>query len=578
MDTLIWFKILLMHLFKITVYLFTLLTFSYSNTFAGVIKNYKKRKVYVVSIGFNGNNWKPEKEIENLGYPNCPVCISDVTVFSKYFLSFNKSAADTTISYAYPNSISLDSLYGLFYMLEKKITSKDIFVFYYSSGSWGLANNPVSGKQESYYILSNQLTNKSNIYQHSFTLQALKQLTDKLAAKNQLMVFDTGLGNVIQNDFTNNFFSNNINEANFTRKNRIIICPEKYSGETEDTRDSLRKGDLVRILTSIPTAYNILNLFSDSGYQNTTNKSNYKNMMEYFWKEQKCCLATLKIIRESESISYLTAFQNQFKNNKRSTLKPTEEQVKTDSSIKSRKLKAIIIATNTYQAPNTWANLETPIDDALSIASILHKQYKYDTTLLLNPTKEQILRVFDNITIQESVNPYSQYIVYFAGHGLWVNKRGGYIVTNNSKEISNISMPLSEELATYLSYSDLFNSLGLLNKVVLITDVCFGGTSFNSIISRNAEITPANETTVKRNPYKKILASGIKEVDDFVRLHDGTVSKHSPFAQCLIDILNDKNTTLSFEKLFALLKEKQKEPTPVSKDFGEITEPNLFNL
>ena len=165
-----------MHLFKITVYLFTLLTFSYSNTFAGVIKNYKKRKVYVVSIGFNGNNWKPEKEIENLGYPNCPVCISDVTVFSKYFLSFNKSAADTTISYAYPNSISLDSLYGLFYMLEKKITSKDIFVFYYSSGSWGLANNPVSGKQESYYILSNQLTNKSNIYQHSFTLQALKQL------------------------------------------------------------------------------------------------------------------------------------------------------------------------------------------------------------------------------------------------------------------------------------------------------------------------------------------------------------------------------------------------------------------
>jgi hypothetical protein len=31
-------------------------------------------------------------------------------------------------------------------------------------------------------------------------------------------------------------------------------------------------------------------------------------------------------------------------------------------------------------------------------------------------------------------------------------------------------------------------------------------------------------------------------------------------------------------KIICITKGKQKEPTPVSKDFGEITEPNLFNL
>lgn len=191
----------------------------------------------------------------------------------------------------------------------------------------GLNVNPISNKEESYYVLSNQLQNKQDIYKYAFTLQTLKQLTDKLPNKNQLIVFDTGLGSVIQNDFANNFFSSNIAEASFTQKNRIIICPENFSAETTDKKDDTRKGDLVRIITSVPEQFNILNLFVDSVQREHTNNT-YKKTMQYLWEQQACCVTTLKIIREKEYFTYLTAFNNNIALSTRSSLKPSAKKHK----------------------------------------------------------------------------------------------------------------------------------------------------------------------------------------------------------------------------------------------------------
>ena len=545
---------------------------------AGVTK-IKKNRVYVVSIGFGGDNWKPDSSLKQVGYNNCPTCKSDAKFFAEYFTKMNlrKSNIDSVINFTFTSGIQLEELFDVFNQVQKKIQPDDVFVFYYSSGSWGFNNNAFSGKEESYYVLNNRLVNKQGINKHAFTLQTLKQLTDRLPANNQLIIFDTGLGPVIQKDFYSNFFNANPVEAAFTKKNRMIICPEQMSGETFDNRDKIKKGDLVRIISSLPDSLHILNLFENSGRNNNVV---YKQMMKHFWQEQDCCMATLKILKETEYLDMLTTLQPNLAQSKRSTILSAKVQ-EVDSNLVNRKKKAIIISTDNYMASGLWKNLYTPAKDGKAIAELLKSKFGYDTTLLINPTKNEILKAIDNIVYKDVANPYNQYIIYFAGHGFWEGRRKtGFIVTANSVQFSDPTLPESAELATYLEYEQLFNNLRQLNKVILITDVCFGGTSFNSLVQNNTIVNPKNEKTRLLNPYKKILASGISEVDDFIKLHDGSISQNSPFAMGVLAILQQSKNNISFERLYADLKDKMKDEklssTPVTKDFGAITEPNEF--
>ena len=574
-----------MKITSLIILFFILLYFNPSLADDGIEKRIRKvvSKVYVISIGFNGAKLNIDSTIKTIGYANCPTCVSDANIFANYFTKLSKNKwVDSSINYTIKDGLDINSFYSVFADIQKKITPNDAFVFYYSSGNWGLQQNAFTGNEESFYTINNKLTNKSNINKYAFTLQLLKQLTDRLPSANQLFIFDTGLGSVIQKDFYNNFFSSNVLEASFTRKKRIIICPENFSSESVDVADNIKKGDLVRIITSMPDSFNILNLFDSMQHDNGLT---YKKMMQQFWKQQECCNTSLKILRETEYLNMLTVVQPKLTSGKRSvsivSLKPT-----VDSNFQNRKKKAIIIATQKYSAP-MWddAKLYTPIDDCKDIASVLKTKYGYDTTLLINPTKSEIQKVIDDIVYREVANPYNQYVIYFAGHGFWA-QRGtvgyGYIVPSDAHQIKDLKFIATSELQSYIDYETLFNNLRQLNKVVLITDVCFGGTSFNSILQSNVSVNPKSERTKVLNPYKKILASGVTEVDDFVRLMDGSISKHSPFAQAILNVLEKQKTSISFESLFSLLKDavpssaNPKPPTPVSRDFGSITEPNEF--
>ena len=61
--------------------------------------------------------------------------------------------------------------------------------------------------------------------------------------------------------------------------------------------------------------------------------------------------------------------------------------------------------------------LRTPINDAKEIASVLRDQYRFNTTLLLDPTRRQILDALDHYReiLQEGDNLF----LYYAGHGFF---------------------------------------------------------------------------------------------------------------------------------------------------------------
>jgi hypothetical protein len=552
---------------------------------AGVVLK-RKPRVFVLAIGFEGRpNWKPEAELNLFGYTYCPTCKTDAGLLASYFGKFNdvkNSEIDSVITRVIDGPVPQDSLFAEFAALRSAMRTDDIFIFYYASGFWGLKANAASGQQESYYLLSAEFSGEQNVAQYSFTLKTLKQLTDQLPCKDQLIVFDTGVGEVIRRDFNTNFFSSDPVTASATRKNRLVLCAEKSGVESKDTADGKVKGDIVRIITSMPAGNNITQLFTG---KDATGDLRYKAAMTALWNAQRCCYATVQLLSENDYLQTLLHIRSNFGNAKRSTMtRPAAtEKAATPSAaalMGKRRKHAIIIASNQYQAGDLWRELVTPGNDAKEVAGILKQQYGYDTTLLWNPGKKDILRVIDEIVYNEETNPYSQYIIYFAGHGYWApNRKLGYIVPTDALSLTDPLKPASQELDTYLDYATLFGMLNQLNKVLLITDVCFGGTSFNSLLGRQNEVNPDKDENNKPvNPYRMILASGITEVDDFVRLHDGSVSKHSPFASGLIEVLKSAKGKLSVETLFAQLKDRELNPTPVSRLFGSITEPNEFRL
>lgn len=545
----------------------------------GIVKSLKP-KVYIISIGFGGTGWKPDSTLKQIGYNNCPTCVSDANVFADYFLKIGKlqkKNLDTVISYNFANGVQLDSLFTVFNQIQTKITSKDVFIFYYSSGAWILNTNIYTGKEESVYVLNNGLTTKKEINRYGFSLRTLKQLTDGLSANNQLLIFDTGLGSVIQKDFHTNFFNANPIEASFTKKNRIIICPDNFSSESKDEKDGIIKGDIVKTITNIPDSLNILYIFDSS---RISYNSNYKLMMQHFWGKQASSFGTLKIMKESEYLQVLTAIQPNLTIGTRSRLiDPQKQQI--DSSIANRKKKAIIISTDRYIANDLWEDLYTPVKDGKAIAEILKNKFGYDTTFLINASKLEIQAALDEVARNDLGNPYNQYIIYFAGHGWWSDYwKKGYIVAADSKAFVNPHFETTDEIGSYFEFGQLFDRLDKLNKVILITDVCFGGTSLSNVLKKDIVVNPNGEKTIQLNAYKKIFASGVSKVDDYTRLPDGTITKNSPFALGVMDILKGVQKDISFEKLFAEVKEKVKEKklktTPVSKDFGTITEPNEF--
>lgn len=533
-------------------------------------------KVFVVSIGFMGeeSGFASGYDGETFGYSFCPTCAADASGIARYFKGLNRAKAniDTVIAYTYSaNDLRVDSLFTLFRDLQKKISSKDILVFYYSSGCWQLRPKDESIGSEAFYPLHKQVFKGLNAHEYAFTLKDLKTITDRLQADRQLLIFDTGWGEVIQNDFYQNFFSTNPLEAGFTKKNRVIICPERFSFESYDEEDKVRKGDLFRVVSKVPDSTNILSIFDSTGFNSRRTK--LKLFMQEFWKQQLSIGAQIKILKEKDYLDILTSIHPEFASGKRGGKTKNLEPAKVDSSLSNRKKIALVIGTNNYQS-STWTALRNPVNDGDSISNILKSKYGYIVNTLFNADRSTILQAIDDLADESVSNPYNQYIVYFAGHGFYDERqKAGFIVCKDSKSFKDPHRPSQLELESYIDYYKLFRRLGSdLNRVVLFTDVCFGGTSYNSLTEGWGKVDPGDEKNKEKQPFQKVLASGITEVDDFIRINQTEISKNSPFAASLITTLRKGIPgKLSFDKVYSELVNANLQPRPVEFSFGRTS-------
>ncbi|MEX1202506.1 MAG: caspase family protein [Ferruginibacter sp.] len=548
-------------------------------------KRNKLNKIFVISVGVSAkfnNEYKINQGEYAVQIP-CPTCITDAKGISRYIKDLKRklpNTIDTVLSWEYPMQLaSKKNLDEAFFQIQQQSAPDDILLFYYASASWGNTLNAETKQFEGYYNLKDD--NNGYSQNESFTLSDLKTLTDRIAARRQLVVFDTGFGDLIQNDFYKNFFSDNPTQALFTQKERIILCPETSSSESMDV-DGMLKGDLFKLITNMPDSLNVFTLFDDQK-QTMIKKSRFKKFMQQWYQVQQEGFAQIKILREQQYLEILTAIKPIQNNGKRGNIllnstasKEKEENLADEELKKKAQKKALVIATNKYMANQQWPDLRNALNDGEVFAGLLKKN-GYNVISKINATQDDILDAITELC-NNSSNPYDQHIVYIAGHGYYDKvQKAGFVVCYDSKALKEINNPGAKELKYYLDYTVLFRNMELLNKVVLITDVCFGGTSMNSMLQSKQTVTPLKKETPEKNPYKRVLSSGIIEVDDFVRLHNGTVSDHSPFAEKLLSQFQQtKANSLSFESLFDALNKPSLMPRPIEFIFGENVKPNEF--
>jgi hypothetical protein len=219
---------------------------------------------------------------------------------------------------------------------------------------------------------------------------------------------------------------------------------------------------------------------------------------------------------------------------------------------------ALIIGVSDYPDPLIGDLNGYPTNDAIRLREILEVNYTFDNddiTLLLNPTKVEILTAFENLsrTITENDN----LLIFFAGHGLYDQDADlGFWLPSDARIDSYIYNIYNNEVVDNLKRIDSKHTL-------LISDACFSGSIF-----RTRSLSFAAGAYQKKYDLRsrKAITSGAM---------NEAVNAKSVFFKYLADQLESNQTKyLSASELFRNLEFPVSNSSQSSPQYGTIQNVN----
>jgi uncharacterized caspase-like protein len=130
---------------------------------------------------------------------------------------------------------------------------------------------------------------------------------------------------------------------------------------------------------------------------------------------------------------------------------------------------AVVIGINAYS--NGIPTLTTAVNDVQQVARALHVHHHYATHLLVeNVTLAQLTTVFAQM-LPQLVGPQDRFLVYFAGHGIAMDRDdgpAGYLILADSSPHDRQTFLPMDELQRWL------NALACRHLLVVL-DCCFAG-------------------------------------------------------------------------------------------------------
>ena len=209
----------------------------------------------------------------------------------------------------------------------------------------------------------------------------------------------------------------------------------------------------------------------------------------------------------------------------------------------------LLIASQNYDDLSI-PSLENPIPDAIKLKLILTNKYNFQPdqiSTLFNPVKSDIRKAF--LSLSENMQPEDNLIIFYAGHGIWVEKekKGYWLLTEAKRNDATTWLPNKEVLQMISSVPS--------RHTLLITDACFSGSVFKTrSIGKDA---PAAVREMNEKISRVAITSG----------NDTEVPDESVFMKYLIKALSEnKEQYLTAQKMFitqiieAVMTETKTEP------------------
>jgi TPR repeat protein/uncharacterized caspase-like protein len=145
------------------------------------------------------------------------------------------------------------------------------------------------------------------------------------------------------------------------------------------------------------------------------------------------------------------------------------QDVTTDSTTASQEASyyALVIGNSNYKFPNQLPTLQTPRADASAIAQLLHDQYGFETRVLLDASRADILGAL--VDFRRSLHQNSNLVIFYAGHGNFDSQADqAYWLPVDARTDDN---------SNWISMDDITSRVRPLasKHVLVISDSCYSG-------------------------------------------------------------------------------------------------------
>jgi hypothetical protein len=213
---------------------------------------------------------------------------------------------------------------------------------------------------------------------------------------------------------------------------------------------------------------------------------------------------------------------------------------------------ALVIGNDRYRH---LKKLSTAVNDAKSIASLLHSQYGFEVNVLTNATRNETVSALSEL--RQKISPKDNLLVYYAGHG-WLDKAmdEGFWLPVDAVEDNPVE---------WLSYAAVVGMVRAMKAkhVMVVADSCFSGT-----LVRGLKIKERSPDYIQRMVKKKartaLTSGGLEPVTDVGG------GNHSVFAQSFMRILNENDGVLDGHQLFTTLRRQVMMGADQTPEYGDI--------
>ncbi|MBI1986199.1 MAG: caspase family protein [Rhodospirillales bacterium] len=208
------------------------------------------------------------------------------------------------------------------------------------------------------------------------------------------------------------------------------------------------------------------------------------------------------------------------------------------SGIEFGRYHALVIGIDNYKH---LPKLNTAVNDARGVAEVLEKDYGFIVTLLLEPTRNDIIDALD--AYREKLDRNDNLLIYYAGHG-WLDREvdRGYWLPIDAEP---------KRRRDWVSNATITDTLKALSAkhVMVVADSCYSGT-----LVRGADMG----TRTRTGDYWKQMATKFARVaitsGGLEPVADAGGGGHSPFAKAFISALGDNAAVMDGTQLFSQMR------------------------